>query len=288
MAELLGHAKAAESVGFDHYVVGDHVALGGKFDEHPGERWDWGPAAFWPDPLVFLAAVAAATTRLRLAPYVLIVPLRPAIVVAKMAATVDSLSGGRLDLCVGSGWAREEFSAAGVPLEGRTQRMEDTIGACRALWTSAPASFESPTVSFTDLWCSPAPVQVGGPPVFFGGPAIEPVARRIAGLGDGWCPMSKYRDQLQAGIALIRQEFELAGRDPESVMVRYGAVMPPAGRTAADGEALRTEVEELAAVGVTHVTLYVPAFAKLPEEIPEALTWMADQLELSSQGAEVG
>ena len=164
--QLIAFAVAADEFGFHHYEVGDHVLMVGNTEAHPGERWDWEPDEIWPEPLILLAGVATATSTIRLGTAVLIAPLRPAIVLAKMASTLDSMSRGRLDLGLGTGWMQEEFDAAGVPMPGRTQRLEDTLGACRALWTGKAASFHSETVSFDDLWCQPAPFVPGGPMVY--------------------------------------------------------------------------------------------------------------------------
>ena len=273
--ELISLAVEAERLGFHHYEVGDHVLISGDFSAHPGERWDWGPEAIWPDPLVLLAGVATVTSTIRLGTAVLIAPLRPAIVLAKMAATLDVMSRGRLDLGLGSGWMQEEFDAAGVPMVGRTQRMEDALGACRALWTGTAASFTSETVSFRDVWCQPAPHRAGGPMVYLGGPATVVASERTARLADGWHPMSKQRDAIPEGIGLLRSAFAQAGRDPDGLPVRYLAIRPFTERSAAAACELRSELAELIKLGVTEVTLYVPGYSRDASDVPAALAWLA-------------
>jgi probable F420-dependent oxidoreductase len=170
---------------------------------------------------VALGAVAAVTRRARLGTNVLIAPLRPAVLLAKMVATLDVLSGGRVDLGVGVGWQLDEFAAVGVPFEGVGGRLEDLVGACQTLWRGGPASFASPTVSFTDMVCSPTPVQGSGLPIWFGGSARRTTARRVARLGHGWSPIGNTTpDDIGLGCRLIAEECEAVGRDPAEIAVR--------------------------------------------------------------------
>ncbi|MCI0632985.1 MAG: LLM class flavin-dependent oxidoreductase, partial [Actinobacteria bacterium] len=124
--ELIDLARRAEAAGVDTVIVPDHVVM----SEHT-EAYEWGPFPFpievpWLEPLTVLAAIAGATSRVRLATGILIAPLRPAIVLAKSVATLDVLSQGRVELGVGVGWQREEFEAAGFDFATRAQRLDDT------------------------------------------------------------------------------------------------------------------------------------------------------------------
>src|SRR5207249_4534477 len=181
-------ARIADEAGVDQVVLPDHVVMGARTDRYPYGTFPYDADAPWIEPLTTLAAMASATTRVRLGTGILIAPLRPAVLLAKTIATLDVLSGGRVDLGVGVGWQREEYEALGVPFAGRWQRLDDTLGACRALWQDAPASFSSPTVAFDDIWCAPRPVQARVP-VWFGAKASETLAGRIAAVGDGWYPL---------------------------------------------------------------------------------------------------
>ena len=184
----LDAAQAVEEAGVDQVVVPEHVAMGTETQHYPYGPFPFPPEDPWPDALTLLAAMAAVTDRVRLATGVLIVPARPAVALAKQVATIDALSGGRVDLGVGVGWQREEVEATGVPFERRWSRTDDSMRACRALWTDAPASFESPTVRFDTLWCEPKPVQARLP-VWVGANPTERMAARIAEWGDGWLPI---------------------------------------------------------------------------------------------------
>jgi probable F420-dependent oxidoreductase len=271
---LLDLARMVDDAGIDQIVLTDHVVLGTKLDAHAalGGPFPYPSDEPYPEPLVTLAAIAAVTTRVRLSTGVLIAPLRPAVLLAKLAATVDAISRGRLDLGVGTGWQAEEFDALGVPLEGKAQRLDDTIRACQALWTQQPASFSSATVSFEDLYCSPGPWRPEGIPVWFGGTANHATARRIAELGEGWLPMGLPPGEgLERGVAMLRAEFERVGRDPSTIGVR---VMLPIARDASeklDVERTRASVQELRQRGVTIVTVSIGSLAREMAEVPSLL-----------------
>lgn len=239
-AELIDIARRAESAGFSAVSLSDHVLMGPHADRYPWGDFRFPPEAPWYEPLTVLAAVAASTTNIGLTTGILITPLRPAALLAKWAATVDVISGGRLELGVGTGWQREEFEALGVDYEQRGQLLTDAIGACRALWTSSPASFQSPTVSFTDIWCDPKPAQAGGIPILFSGTLTPRNKKRIVEMGDGWIPiMGERRPGIAAGVEELRRLFVEAGRDPSSLRIRSTArVGPTVSETIAKSAAL--------------------------------------------------
>jgi alkanesulfonate monooxygenase SsuD/methylene tetrahydromethanopterin reductase-like flavin-dependent oxidoreductase (luciferase family) len=191
--------------------------------------------------------------------------LRPPVLLAKMIATLDQLSKGRVDLGVGTGWQREEYEALGIPFENRIQRLEDQLRACRVLWSECPASFTSDTVSFSDVYCRPAPYQKNGIPIWFGLAANEVNCRRIAELGAGWVPIERDLQKVSEGVSAIRSAFIDAGRNPDDLQVTgsvdFGKNGLPDAKTFA-------QLEEAVDVGITHVTV-APAFAvNSAEEIP--------------------
>jgi probable F420-dependent oxidoreductase len=220
LQKIVEAARIAEEAGIDQVVLFDHVVMGERTDRYPYGEFPVPPDYPWLEPITTMAAIAGATSRIRLSTGVLISPLRPAVLLAKMAATLDLLSGGRLDLGVGTGWQREEYQASGIPFRGRTARLDDQLRACRVLWRDSPASFSSETVTFQKIWCRPAPLQPGGIPLWFGVAPTEDSARRIAELGEGWVPISPDPAFIAEGVARIRRAFEAAGRDPATLRVR--------------------------------------------------------------------
>jgi probable F420-dependent oxidoreductase len=265
LAGVLDTARAADEAGIHQLVLPDHVTIGPRLDRYPfADRFPFPPEEPWLEPLTALAAIAGATERVRIGTGVLIAPLRPAVLLAKTAATLDVLSRGRLDLGVGTGWQPEEFDALGVRFVGRGARMDDTVRACRALWTrEPPVSFSSGTVSFTDVWCEPRPLQPGGVPVWFGGGPTGATARRVAELGAGWLPLGVMPDdQLAAGIGLIRAACEAADRDPAAVGVRAGIPVVTGDRGRVDVERTFAPVPALASLGVTSVSLALGRFLR--------------------------
>jgi probable F420-dependent oxidoreductase len=265
--EVIDCARRAEAAGVDTVIVPDHVVM----SEHT-EAYEWGPFPFpievpWLEPLTVLAAIAGATSRVRLATGILIAPLRPAIVLAKAAATLDVLSQGRLDLGVGVGWQREEFDAAGLDFEARAQRLDDTVAACRALWRDSPASFASETVRFEKIWCEPRPIQPGGVPVWFSGTLHKRNVERIVRWGDGWIPiMTATRSDLSEGAKRLADALARAGRDPRALRVRGSLELRMGANGRPDLAATLSGVQELAAAGATDAQLGLLAFVRRPEQ----------------------
>jgi len=276
--EVIDLARAAEAAGVDTVIVPDHVVMGENT-----EAYAWGPFPFpidvpWLEPMTVLAAIAGATSTLRLATGILIAPLRPAIVLAKTAATLDVLSRGRLELGVGVGWQREEFEAAGLDFDTRARRLDDTLAACRVLWRDSPASFSSESVSFEKLWCEPRPVQQGGIPVWFSGTLHRRNRERITRWGDGWIPiMTATRDDLREGARVLAEGFAAAGRDPGSLRVRGSLEVRVGGDKRPDLAATLADAPELAAAGATDVQLPLLAFVRKPEQLGDFFGALAER-----------
>jgi probable F420-dependent oxidoreductase len=265
---VLELARIADDVGVDQLVVPDHVVMGERVDRYPYGRFPYGPEEPWPEPLTLLTALAAVTSRVRLATGILIAPLRPAPLLAKTVATLDVLSNGRLDLGIGSGWQREEYDASGLAFVGRTAHMDDLVRACRTLWRDAPASFSSPTISFDRIWCRPAPVQPEGPPLWFAGAGNEATARRVAELGTGWLPIGGIdHDELVSGVLLLRKAFADAGRDVAGLGVRAGLVPVRGDDGRADLDRTLAAVPELLELGATAVSVASGPFVRAPDDV---------------------
>jgi len=253
---VLDVARAAEDAGIHQLVLADHVVMGARTDRYPYGRFPYGPDEPWPEPLTLLAGIAAVTARTRLATGILISPLRPAVLLAKTAATLDQLCEGRLDLGVGVGWQREEYAAVGVPWAERHQHFDDQLGALAALWTTEPpVSFQSPTVTFDEIWCEPRPLQqhpATAIPVWFGVAATEAHVARMATHGAGWLPIhTTTTDDLRGGIARLRAACAAAGRAPESFGVRAGLPLAVRDDGTIDLDESRARATTLLDVGVT-------------------------------------
>lgn len=221
-ARLIDIARIAEDAGADQVVFSEHVALAQKI-EGVGEaaKFPFQPEENYPEPLVTLAAIAGATKNIRLATGILIAPLRPAIVLAKMAATLDHVSNGRLDLGFGCGWHIPELAAAGVDPDHAMAAMEDTLGGCRALWAGGPSSFHSNTVNFDHLYCRPSPLPGADLPVWLAGPPTAKSADRIARLGQGWLPFGNLSaDDIKRGRDALRAAEEQHGLVSGSLGIR--------------------------------------------------------------------
>jgi len=261
-------ASAAEAAGIDQIAVPDHLAIGSRTDRYPYGRFPLPADEPWLEPLTLLAALAGATRQIRLATGVLIAPLRPALLLAKTVATLDVLSGGRVDLGVGLGWQREEFAGAGVPFAGRAARLDDQLRACRALWSGGQVSFRSESVSFDDLICLPRPLQSGGPPLWFGVAATEANAARIAELGAGWLPMESDPEAIARGVARLRSAFEKAGRAPSSLGVRANAPVATSAAGKPDLDATLKALPRLREAGVTIAGFALARFVRSRDELP--------------------
>lgn len=265
----------ADQLGIDQMVMTDHVVMSARTDRYPYGDFPLPPEAPWNEPVVALSAMAAVTERIRLSTSVLIGPLRPPVLLAKQMATLDRLSGGRLDLGLGTGWQREEYEAAQLPFAGRGRRLEDQVRACQALWRDLPASFQSETVSFEDIYCSPQPVQEGGLPLWFGLAPTDVNCRRIAELGVGWLPIAQAPAEIAAGVERLRAAFQAAGRDPGELRVR--AQLPP--RTSSSGaldlEQTLTGVDPALEAGATHIELLPFLFCQSAADLEPCLERIA-------------
>jgi probable F420-dependent oxidoreductase len=217
-------ASAADDCGFATLWAGEHVVM----VDQSASRYPYSddgviavPAeADWLDPMIALAFAAAASSRIGVATGVLLLPEHNPVVVAKQAASLDRLSGGRLTLGVGVGWSREEFDALAVPFEHRAARTAEYAAAIRTLWRDDIASFSGTFVGFDSIRVNPKPVRSRRIPIVVGGNS-DAALRRAAAWGDGWYGfnldgVAEVRkritklDELCAGLNRDRSELRLA------------------------------------------------------------------------------
>lgn len=203
--------EQAEAAGFDSVWLGEHH----------------NSAVLHPTPLIRLAAIASRTRRLRLGTGVLLLPLYHPLAVAEEAAMVDVISGGRLVLGLGAGYAPEEFAAFGVPIKERGSRMDEAVPLIQRLWSEEKVTHEGRHYRVTNATVAPRPVQRPRPPMWIAG-WVEPAIRRAARLGDAWLGGPSARlDELAACVRLYREARKAAGHDPEAgevALMRYAFV----------------------------------------------------------------
>ena len=214
------YARQAESVGVESVWVSEHVVIAASYEPlYPFAADGLMPVdpsvIVQPDPLDLLSFVAAATTKLKLGTAMMVAPLHSPAVLAKRAASVDRLSGGRLLLGLAVGWHREEFWALGRSYERRGAQLEECIQAMRALWSECPASYAGEFVSYDSLYCLPSP-SGGKVPIVLGGEG-ERTLRRVARLADGWFPYGLSPRDFADRAAVLRAELAKAGRSPDEV-----------------------------------------------------------------------
>jgi probable F420-dependent oxidoreductase len=215
-------ARLAEEMGFESLWVVDHVVMcpdyRSRYPYHPSGRSPFHEDVVQPDPLIWLSHVAAATERIRLATGILILPLRNPVVLAKVLATLDRLSRGRLLLGIGVGWVREELEAVGIPFEERGRRADEGIEAMRELWRSDRSSYEGAFVRFRDVVSRPKPVQPGGVPIHVGGHS-RAAARRAGRLGDGFYPLGVAGEEFAELRKTMEEAARACGRDPSAIEI---------------------------------------------------------------------
>jgi len=256
-------ARAAEARGVATLWAGEHVVM----VDHPASRYPYSgdgaiavpAAADWLDPLVALSFAAAATESITLATGVLLLPEHNAVLLAKQAASLDVLSGGRLTIGIGVGWSREEFEALGIPFERRGARAAEYLHAMRVLWRDDVASYDGEFVSFSDVRLNPKPVRDRVIPVIVGGNS-DPALRRVATMADGWYGFNLAGPEAVADrLECLSAHCAEAGRDRDDL---YLAV------ALAEGEP--TDARVLSDLGVDELVLVDTP----PEDATDVDAWL--------------
>jgi probable F420-dependent oxidoreductase len=246
----------------EHVVLFDNPAS--KYPYTNDGRFLAGSTISLLDPFIGLTYAAAHSKRVRLATGICLVPEHNPLVLAKVIASLDYLSGGRLALGVGIGWAAEEFAALGIPFERRGQRTREYIEAMRKLWTDAASSYHGEFVNFDEARSFPKPAQGGKVPVIFGGESL-PALRRVARLGNGWFGVNLTPDQAAVKIAKLHSLLDEYGRSHDEIEI----IISPYEN--------QITIDDLRAYHELGVSEFVP-FVRLPGDdakIPEALEQVA-------------
>jgi probable F420-dependent oxidoreductase len=274
---MVAFARHLEACGFESIIAVEHTILATRYDSvypyDPSGRVELAADCPVPDPLDLLSFLAAHTDRLGLATGVLVLPNHHPVVLAKRAATVDALSGGRLRLCVGVGWLREEIEACGTEFESRGRRADEQLAVLRALWDQRPdgVTHHGEFFRFENAVCSPKPVAGPHLPVHIGGHS-KAAARRAGRFGDGFQPLGVTGAQLDSLLMLMRDEAQAAGRDPADIEVSLGHSV-----TKIDAE----RAEKLTAQGADRLVLAMPPTTDI-EQAKDELSACAQRLSLST------
>ena len=253
LGAIRAFVQAVEAFGYDSIFIADHV-LGAdtRFHQHPSlARYSYQSVVH--EPLTLMGYMAAITTRITLATGILILPQRQTALVAKQAAEVDVLSGGRVRLGIGVGWNEVEYEALGQDFHTRGSRCTEQIAVMRALWTQEVVDFHGRWHHITHAGLNPLPVQ-RPIPIWLGVGGRQPprppesVLRRVGRLADGWCPNIPTNEDGQAIVAQVHQYAREAGRDPSSLSLE--------GRVRVGGRPPEDWVKQVKAwqtLGATHV-----------------------------------
>jgi probable F420-dependent oxidoreductase len=285
-------AQTAEDLGFDSVWISDHVVvperISSAYPYSPDGRFPTLPTQAYLEPLATLGYLAGVTRRVRLGTAVLILPYRHPLLTAKIIATLDTLSGGRVDLGIGVGWMREEFEALGLApelYEHRGSVTDEQLRILKTVWTEEVAGFDGRFYHFEPVGAHPHPTQRPHPPVWVGG-HTRPALRRTAQFGDGWLPIGGRPpadlppEEVAGCIARIRSQAERAGRDPDALRVCFDTTIdfaatdgrPFSGSPDAIAEQLRRYIE----VGADS---FLVGFGRLPPaEYERCLRRFAEQV----------
>jgi probable F420-dependent oxidoreductase len=231
-------AKQAEELGFDDIWVSDHIAVP-KDAVYP-------PSAYILDPLIALTWGAAATERVGLGTTVLVLPLRPPVLLAKMLGSLDVMSGGRVIVGAAGGWLKEEFDALGVPFEERGARTDETIDVMRKCWTEDPIDLVAPATGAKLVAVRAKPQPERALPIWIGGHS-EPAFRRAVERGDGWHGAFQPPDKTAEFTARLRRDRPEASFTL-SMRARWDALRDPADEIARG-------VDEYMEAGIQHIVV---------------------------------
>lgn len=240
------YAQTAEALGYTHILAYDHV-IGANLASRPGWQPPYSHLDSFHEPLVLFGYLAGLTKAIELTTGIVILPQRQTVLVAKQAAALDVLSGGRLRLGIGIGWNPVEYEVLGQDFKNRGQRSEEQVELLRQLWTRELVTFKGRWHTVTDAGINPLPVQ-RPIPIWFGG-TDDRALRRLARLGDGWFPLMNPDEKCRAAIEKVRNYAREAGRDPEEIGIE-GRISHGLGSE----ETWRKELQAWKALGATHAS----------------------------------
>jgi probable F420-dependent oxidoreductase len=253
---IAGVARAADEAGFDSVWVFDHVVLQkeqqSRYPYSADGKMGFSPTLDFLEPLTLLTYVAGITSRVRLGTSVLVLPMRQPVLHAKILASIDRLSGGRVILGGGVGWWKEEFEVLGVPFERRGKRMDEWLTLVRSLWTDEWVNFRGEFYECVDWTCNPKPVN-GSIPIWLGGENQRQL-ERVGRLADGWHATAASLGTLKDDFAIAQGAAEKAGRDPSELSLSVEGAGAIGSETM---EATAERLAGLAKLGVQHAVCII-------------------------------
>ena len=270
--DVVSVAARAEELGYDSVWASDHVFNVSYVYERIGRRPYY-------DPLTILAFAAAQTERVTLGTSVLVLPYHNPMRLAKQAATLDQLSGGRLALGVGVGVIDTELEAMGVPFGERGAYTDESIAIMKTLWQDDEPRHEGRFFQFSDMAFSPCPVRAEGIPLLIGGTSRAAI-RRAARQGDGWHPTAMPPEDLAQGIRYLHEQADQAGRDPASIPVSVSVPLqggrPGRFTLGTEPAEMRANAQAMADVGVSRMV--VSPYSGDPAEVFPAMETIAAEV----------
>ena len=257
------YAQTAEASGYDHLLIYDHV-LGASIRNRPSFRGPYTSDSLFHEVFVLLGYLAGVTNRLELATGVLILPQRQTVLVAKQAAEIDVLSGGRLRLGVGVGWNEVEYVGLHEDFRTRGRRFEEQVVVLRKLWTESVVDFTGRYHTIPEAGLKPLPIQ-RPIPLWIGGYA-DVIMERIGRLADGWFPGSQPGEALDHACDLIAASAEAAGRDPSSIGMEGRITLKPG-----EEGVWREQTDAWQAAGATHLSVNTMGAGRTPDQHIETI-----------------
>jgi len=249
--DLAEVARQVEALGYDSLWIPEHPVIPlNRTTPFPASRDGQIPDHYhrWADPFIALTVAATVTKTIKLGTGICLLPERDPLITAKVVASLDLYSGGRVILGVGAGWLKEETEVMGTRFGLRWKRLRETVEAMRVLWTQAEASYEGDLVRFPAVRCEPKPVQKPYPPVLLGAlgqKALERVARTY----DGWYPFVPSLEAFQKDMAMLRKPTTEAGRNPDILQVT--AIVDPR-----DGGPSVDDLKRYRDAGASRIVIY--------------------------------
>jgi probable F420-dependent oxidoreductase len=281
MSKIADLAREAESLGFAALAFTEHPAPSSKWLSHGGHETL--------DPVVALAYCAASTTRIRLMPYLSVLPYRNPLLSAKSLATLDIVSGGRLTIVTGAGYLRSEFRALGVDFAERNELLDEALEVLSKLWSAPSFDYEGRHFQAVAQVSMPLPVQKPHPPIWIGGNSRR-ARERAASFGSGWSPMQLDEgvaatartahlatvEQLAEAIADVHALLRSGGRRVEGFSIQLEARATNFTGDALTRQGRRRQISELASIGISSCVVHVPTDPSTPAS--EVLRRIGDEL----------